>query len=177
MREQGHAAAPAPDRLHHVGQATQHGGIEHQRGLRATAEQVGQQPVQGSTWRHAATEHHRVRLPDGVDRRARGDPRLGQGDCDRHRDHVLGRNLELAGAGPHRRHAGENGRTRHFAAAADDQDPAAILLVAILGKMRKREAPEQIRVEPGGLAHRVATMASGSEVTGAASSINGAAKL
>ena len=54
---------------------------------------------------------------------------------------------------------------------------AALLLVAILGQAGQREVAEQVGVERRGIAHRAATIASGSEVTGAASSISGAAKL
>jgi hypothetical protein len=42
--------------------------------------------------------------------------------------------------------------------------------------VRERKAPEQGAIQDFG-AHRAATMASGSEVTGACSSIRGAAKL
>ena len=45
------------------------------------------------------------------------------------------------------------------------------------GKHGQGEIAQQAPVERPGLAHRVATMASGSDVTGAASSISGAAKL
>ena len=62
-------------------------------------------------------------------------------------------------------------------AAADDQRPPAILLVAILGQAGQRKGAQQIGVERRDIAHRAATIASGAEVTGAASSISGAAKL
>jgi hypothetical protein len=41
----------------------------------------------------------------------------------------------------------------------------------------ERKVPEEVAVERFGAAHRAATMASGAEVIGAASSISGAAKL
>ena len=55
--------------------------------------------------------------------------------------------------------------------------PAALLLVAVFGMVGERDPAEEVAVERFGAAHRAATMASGSEVIGASSSMRGAAKL
>jgi hypothetical protein len=90
---------------------------------------------------------------------------------------LRGGDLELAGAGPEAAGPGQDRRAGELAAAGDDEQPAALLLVAVFGMIGERETAEQSAVERFGTAHRAATMASGSEVTGAASSTSGAAKL
>jgi hypothetical protein len=101
----------------------------------------------------------------------------GNGDGEARTDARAGGDLELAGAGPEPARAGEQGRPGQLAAAGDDEQAAALLLVAVVGMVGEREAAQQAPVQDLELAHRAATMASGSEVIGASSSISGAAKL
>ena len=78
--------------------------------------------------------------------------------------------------------AGEQGGARHLDAAADDEHAPALVLVAVLAGSRQRHAAQELgrdrrRATELLAAHRVATMASGSEVTGAPASSSGATKL
>ena len=101
------------------------------------------------------------------------------GNCDAELDgHARGGGyLQLARPRAQAAYPRQQRRARHLAAAGDDQELAAIVLVAVFGMVGEREAAEEVAVEPLEPAHRAATMASGSEVIGASSSISGAAKL
>jgi hypothetical protein len=104
-------------------------------------------------------------------------PRLGHGDAERDGDARAGGDLELASAGAKPGKAGEQGGAWDLPAAAHDQQPPPLLLVPILGQMRHREGAQQVAIQLRRSAHRAAIILSGAEVTGAASSIKGAAKL
>ena len=107
------------------------------------------------------------------------DPRFGHGDAERRRRCFAAVTIWSLPA-PARSAAspGEQGRAGQLAAAGDDEQPAALLLVAVLGMMRAAGSGGAGRASSDlELAHRAATIASGSEVTGASSSISGAAKL
>ncbi len=109
-------------------------------------------------------------------------PRFRYRDAEPERDAVRRRNAQLAGPCPQRADAGEQSRARQFAAAGDEHRHPALVLVSLLGRLGEREAAqqfgiEQARIGKGDITHRAATIASGSDVTGVASSISGAAKL
>ena len=79
--------------------------------------------------------------------------RLGHGDTDGHGDAAPGRDLQLAGTGPHRRSRAQQGRAGNLPAAGQDEDPAVTVLVAIVDggqrKLRQRGAVQR------GRSHRV----------------------
>ena len=88
-----------------------------------------------------------------------------------------GRELKLPRAHAQSGQTGQRRRARDSGATGDDQDAAALFLIAFRGERRERDGPQQLRPDLGTGGQRAATAASGADVTGAPASFSGAMKL
>jgi hypothetical protein len=89
---------------------------------------------------------------------------------------LTGCNLELSSAGTQCRGCGKERCTRYSQASADDKHAAALIFISVFRRLWEREAAEEIGRDCS-FNHRAATLASGSDVTGAPASSSGATKL
>jgi hypothetical protein len=113
------------------------------------------------------------------------DPGFWNGDAKSEGDTLGSCDPEPPCPGAQRGGAGQQRGPDKLPAARYEQGEAAIALVAVVGVMGQWKGAKQLGIErlasvSGRLSlrhHRAATIASGSEVIGADSSINGAAKL
>ena len=104
------------------------------------------------------------------------DQRLRHSETEVGRDALAGRDLQLAGPGTQRSGRRQQGGARNRCASCNDQDTTALILVSVFSGLRERYAAEEFRGDRA-VVHRAATLASGSDVTGAPASSRGATKL
>ena len=170
------------------GSAAERGCVEDERAIACRSRAAHREVAERRTVLEAAADRHRLgalhQREQRRDRlgaeaavaglRAADDARFGDGDAERNGDALRGGDLELAGAGAkarRRRRARPRRRARGCRRRrGDDRDPPC---------RHPRQAGEAGRNGDGRrrarrLAHRAATIASGSEVTGAASSVEAA---
>jgi hypothetical protein len=145
--QEDRAAPPRPHRGGARRERAEHGGVEHQRRLEPLGEQSVEHVVERGPVLEAAAEHHRLRAPrpfeQGRDRARREAAfrRLLARDHPRLREAMPRPGAMLAAVAIwslpapalQPSGAGEQGGAGELAAAGDDEEPAAILLVAVLG--------------------------------------------
>ena len=191
MGKEDGAALPGAKGLRPGREASEHGGVEHQRLVEAARQQRVEHRLERRAVLESAADQDRLGSGRPSSRGAIASAAM-QPSSVSGQPTTRASGIATASAGatlapvaiwslpaPARSAAGsgEQGGAGQLAASGDDEEPAAILLVAVVGMVGKREAAEQVPVEHLELAHRAATIASGSEVIGASSSISGAAKL